>query len=54
MLHNLKGISVREVDRQLDADTYLHEQWQWTHGSLQCEFLFQQMFQHAMATSHSE
>ena len=48
-----KGLSVREVERQLDANAYLNEQWQWTHSSLHHEFLFQQMFQHAMVTSWS-
>ena len=45
---------MREAKRQIDANAYMHEQWQWTNSSLHHEFLFQQMFQHAKATSQSE
>ena len=53
-LANTQGISVREAEQQLDANAYLHKQWWWTHGGLQHEYLFQQMFQHAVLTGQSE
>ena len=45
---------MRETERWLDANAYLHKHQWWTCGSLHCEFLFQQMFQHAMATGWSK
>ena len=49
-----KNISVREAKRQLDAEAYLEEQWQWTSGRLHQEYLCQMMFHHATATGKSE
>ena len=48
-----KSISVREVERQLDADTHLEEYQWWVPGRLLQGFLHQ-MFLHATATSQSE
>ena len=49
-----KDISVREAKRQLDAEAYLKEQWQWTSGRVHQEYLHQIMFHHATATSKHE
>ena len=49
-----KGISVREVERQLDTDAYLKEHQWWVPGGLHCQFLLQQMFLHAAATGQRE
>ena len=49
-----KGTSVREVERQLGADTYLWQQQLWAHSNLHWEFLLQQIFQHAMAMGQKE
>ena len=45
-----KDISVREVDRQLDANAYLEKHQWWAHGRLHHQFLLQHMFLHATAT----
>ena len=49
-----KAISVREAERQLDADAYFEEHQWWAPGGLHQEFLYQQMFLHAAATIQSE
>ena len=49
-----KAISVREVERWLDANAYLEEYWWWVLSRPHQEFLHHQMFLHATATGRSE
>ena len=49
-----KNISVREAERQLDADAYPTECEQWVLFGLQHDFLLHRMFVHAMATGQQE
>ena len=49
-----EDVSVREVERQLDADAFLDECPCWGHHWLYRMFLMLWMFAHAMATGQNE
>ena len=49
-----KNISVREMERRLDAKLFLDEICKWEPSGCHCPLLFQRMFTHAEASGQKE